>query len=380
MKKSAKKPAVKRTRVVKGTGGVKLGLIIGGSVLVLSAVIACVVFLVLKGGKESAESEKKDAEKNVTISDPIEDKVKTTPVPETGSDEEKKKDSSVKPTQALTDDESNDEIKPGIAVSEEDSTENSEAKAIVDLMELNDKISQLFIVTPKALVDANGETVEYVSRTGKLMEAAYKRFPVGGIILDEQNVINEDIDSFKELVRDFRELAQSVIAGVPAFTAIVDNKIAGMLLVGEDAQIEDDILFSEYSINTVIKTENSKDTQLRDKNKNQAVQIYKKDPDTAEFPYYFSRNHRLKVCEIQGDMDVSEIANVLNTGCDMILCMDSTFKLNEVVDTLVGMAEEGKIEKNIIDEKLIKIISEKKSFEGEKNDRNKKTDEKGKGI
>lgn len=76
------------------------------------------------------------------------------------------------------------------------------AQNMVATMDTNDKICQLFVVTPEELTNVDVATV-----AGNTTKKMLKAYPVGGIVYFEQN--KEDDEAFKEMVKKTKSFAET---------------------------------------------------------------------------------------------------------------------------------------------------------------------------
>ena len=84
--------------------------------------------------------------------------------------------------------------------------------AILSGMSLNDKICQMFIITPEALTAA-----DCVTRAGDATKAALSEYPVGGLIYFAQNL--ESQSQTKEMLENTAKIADE-INGLPIFLCV----------------------------------------------------------------------------------------------------------------------------------------------------------------
>lgn len=92
-------------------------------------------------------------------------------------------------------------------------TEDDLAEEILQTLTLEEKVAQLFIVTPEALTGVEGP----VTRAGEMTKNAIKQYPVGGIIYFKGNIEGE------EQVAEMIAAQQSYIKerlGIPFFIAV----------------------------------------------------------------------------------------------------------------------------------------------------------------
>lgn len=93
----------------------------------------------------------------------------------------------------------------------EDDTEK-EIQALIDWMPLEDKVAQLFMVTPEALTG-----YDQVTRAGTATRQAYEKMPVGGIVLMEQNL--SDPEELKTMVSNLHSYSRDR-TGLPLLVGI----------------------------------------------------------------------------------------------------------------------------------------------------------------
>lgn len=120
----------------------------------------------------------------------------------------------VKETQAQTETspqtEAASETEPKIQ--EETEAGRQEAEGVLALMTLEEKAAQLFMITPEALTG-----VEQATAAGDATREAYERYPVGGLVYFEQNIVSEG--QLKEMLSNMEEISRSK-SGVAAFLAV----------------------------------------------------------------------------------------------------------------------------------------------------------------
>lgn len=101
---------------------------------------------------------------------------------------------------------------PGRTVYAQNEDSGEAREEILNHMTLEQKVAQLFFLTPEALTGVEG-----VTAAGAVTEAAFARYPVGGIIYFEQNIQN------REQVTAMLEQMQAISmrrAGFPVFLAV----------------------------------------------------------------------------------------------------------------------------------------------------------------
>lgn len=94
---------------------------------------------------------------------------------------------------------------------------------IVRKMSLQEKVAQMFFITPEALTDYSN-----VTAAGEITKSAYKEYPVGGIIYFANNLIEPD--QTKEMLENISEFSMDTIQ-LPVFLGI-DEEGGRVLRVG----------------------------------------------------------------------------------------------------------------------------------------------------
>ena len=84
--------------------------------------------------------------------------------------------------------------------------------AILDNMSLQEKVAQLFVLTPEALTG-----VDSVTAAGPVTEASFSAYPVGGIIYMENNL--QTWEQISQMLSSMQEISIRRI-GLPAFLAV----------------------------------------------------------------------------------------------------------------------------------------------------------------
>lgn len=95
-------------------------------------------------------------------------------------------------------------------------------------MSLEEKVAQLFLITPEALTGAG-----HVTRAGEATRTALETYPVGGLIFFKQNIISEQ--QVTEMIQDQQQYAQKRI-GLPLFISIDEEggQVARIVSAGID--------------------------------------------------------------------------------------------------------------------------------------------------
>lgn len=91
--------------------------------------------------------------------------------------------------------------------------DSSTAERILGTMTLEQKVAQLFFVTPEQLTGA-----DCVTEAGEAMEAALATLPVGGVICFSQNI--ETPGQLREMLANVRRFSTEVAAGIPVFLGV----------------------------------------------------------------------------------------------------------------------------------------------------------------
>ena len=98
---------------------------------------------------------------------------------------------------------------------QEDETDlagTAQARQLLADMSLEDKVAQLFVITPEALTG-----IEDVTAAGESKSQAYDACPVGGLVYFQNNLESED--QLRTMLTNMRQISTSR-AGVPAFLSI----------------------------------------------------------------------------------------------------------------------------------------------------------------
>lgn len=113
--------------------------------------------------------------------------------------------------------EKTEETADDVSISIDDSLydDDEELHAIIDDMDLYEKVCQLFITTPEALT-----SVDPVLRTGDLTKKKYDEVPVGGLVYDSGNFT--DASQTTNMIADLQEYVYSS-SGIRLFTAVEEE-------------------------------------------------------------------------------------------------------------------------------------------------------------
>lgn len=90
--------------------------------------------------------------------------------------------------------------------------EEFSAEDKLEKMTLEEKVAQLFIITPEALTNYS-----LVTSAGNTTKMAYEKYPVGGIIYMSGNIVEEK--QFKEMTENMMKFSEE-ISGIPIFLGI----------------------------------------------------------------------------------------------------------------------------------------------------------------
>lgn len=85
----------------------------------------------------------------------------------------------------------------------------SEVQELMEKMSIEDKVAQMFIITPEALTGVSG-----VTEAREITKNAYSRFPVGGIIYFEANILSQE--QLREMSSNINGYSVERV-GIPAF-------------------------------------------------------------------------------------------------------------------------------------------------------------------
>ena len=86
--------------------------------------------------------------------------------------------------------------------------EEGKAQALLDQMTTEEKVAQLFYVTPDALSGVSGTT-----RAGDILKQAYEQYPVGGLVFFENNIVSEE--QIREMTAALKETGEACIGAAP---------------------------------------------------------------------------------------------------------------------------------------------------------------------
>ncbi|MBR3257777.1 MAG: glycoside hydrolase family 3 protein, partial [Eggerthellaceae bacterium] len=120
-----------------------------------------------------------------------------------------------------------------------DATPEEQAAELLSRLTLEEKIAQLFIITPEALTG-----YDTVTAAGRVSKQAYSEYPVGGLIYFARNI--EDPDQVRAMLAGMQVISRDRV-GLPLFTCIdeegglvvriADNPAFGLTNVGDASAI-----------------------------------------------------------------------------------------------------------------------------------------------
>lgn len=83
-----------------------------------------------------------------------------------------------------------------------------EARSLLEQMTTEEKVAQMFYITPDALSGVSGTT-----RAGDILRQAYEQYPVGGLVFFENNLVSEE--QIREMTGALKEIGESRVGAVP---------------------------------------------------------------------------------------------------------------------------------------------------------------------
>lgn len=174
-----------------------------GLLAVLAVVIAVTAVIWLRGSGKKGEAQTESRSGTETVAG-TEEQTETVKETETESQTESQTEFQTE-TQAETESQTETE-------SESEDSAEKEIQALIDWMPLEDKVAQLFMVTPEALTG-----YDQVTRAGTATRQAYEKMPVGGIILMEQNL--SEPEELKTMVSNLHSYSRDR-TGLPLLVGI----------------------------------------------------------------------------------------------------------------------------------------------------------------
>lgn len=109
----------------------------------------------------------------------------------------------------------------------EEPEEDDEIEAIISSLALEEKVAQLFIVTPEQITG-----MAQVTRAGETTQNALTEYPVGGLIYFDQNF--EDPDQTREMLENTRQYIVDA-CGIEPFLAVDEEGGSVTRIAGNDA-------------------------------------------------------------------------------------------------------------------------------------------------
>lgn len=101
------------------------------------------------------------------------------------------------------------------AAKAEKTQETSELDMVIQRMSLDQKILQLFLVSPESLTGSS-----MVTAAGSTTQNAINTYPVGGVYFSSSNMLSQD--QFKEMITSYQAYIQSAV-GIPLFIAVSEE-------------------------------------------------------------------------------------------------------------------------------------------------------------
>lgn len=166
-------------------------------------------------------------------------------------------------SEALSDDEAPYELLTEAQTEEatEDETESesrltpylTQAKDIVSLLSGQQKLSQLFFVSPEALVNQTSPITNTVTQVGQASMDAYDAFPVSGLLLSAAN--QEENSYINQFIQSFNILSHTTV-GTDLLIAAPDSELSAIGALS-GSSVDDSNLREHYAINMVIASSGS---------------------------------------------------------------------------------------------------------------------------
>ncbi|MCD8105066.1 MAG: hypothetical protein LUF35_08720 [Lachnospiraceae bacterium] len=313
-----KHDAVKRIRPLKK--GDPLPAILGlaaGIVLLIVVLILVWVFVLRENGEKDGGSVQSESQsESVTAEEESETESET----DSGETESESEPISESETEEIE------------SESEEESAYADDAAEILEGMTLEQKVDQLFFITPLALIKANGagDNYTYVEAVGTTTTAAYQAFPLGGVIVGESNRTsdNQDIAAF---INDLRALSEDVQLLIAMTQTDYDTFTNGGSVFTAEIILE----------------------------------------DSGETAYAHASDEALELVVQIAEIDVTaqEVAELLSDGADMILVNDTDdayFDYASLRADLLSLIEAGtSLTEEDLDEKVAYVLAEKLRMYGD---------------
>ena len=248
-RKNTRKKPLKRTRTTKQNHLPLIIAVIAG-IAVAAAVLIGVYFIFIKKDKNETE-ELAQPEKNVTATvketelNTEKDTAETEPVTESSSESGTESDTELT-TETQTE-------------SETEQPYHSEITELIQSMSLEQKVNQLFLVTPLALLNTTHSDITCVTQVGETTKAVYADNPVGGILLSRNNLEWTDdtftqynLENFRIFTTDFNDLSIATL-NVPLLSFIYANELLAVQIpeITSAANVDDSLL-KNYGISAVI--------------------------------------------------------------------------------------------------------------------------------
>lgn len=300
--KEKKKPAIKRVRKVRKIDN-QLPMVIGLNVasLILIVVIGCGFFVIKKSSEDTGD-------KGEVVSEEMPRQIDTEPKPieinPNDTEEEKTDENEISETEVK-------EIKP---------VYNKKIEEYMQKMSLEQKLDQLFILDPVAMVNSNQnqeeEEISIVNLVGDKTKNAFQDMQLGGLIISTDNLNGDDIQNF---LIDLYELAQNTY-NMQVFFASLESEYDWF----KDSDDYKDIYDADIVVND----------SLND----------------------ITSNCQLNIKVFSDGTAFDQMIKALSEDADMILVTDKEFDYKE---TRKKILSDQLISREMIEEKVRKIISEK---------------------
>ncbi|MGN0435512.1 MAG: glycoside hydrolase family 3 N-terminal domain-containing protein [Wujia sp.] len=242
---------------------------------------------------------------------------------------------------------------------------DEEIVALVENMTVEQKIAQLFVVSPETLTSQNKVTV-----AGDMTREALDTYNVGGICYTHKNYVGKE--QMEKLLSGTVEMGKELMVAPPYIMAWDDNQDGANMLIlakSEDYSTITEALRVENGIKSTVADENTgvilhypedKDdideetviVMLSDISE-QSVEALREDMDYKGIIMTDNLSY------LPSDNDVSEpdyVVEVLQAGVDM-LWVTENFKA--VYDSVLASVENGEISEEIIDKAICRSLTNK---------------------
>lgn len=133
-------------------------------------------------------------------------------------------------TETLEDTESEAEEKADVSATESETGIDpylQQAAEIVSQMTIEERVAQMFVITPEALTGYSQVTI-----AGDASESAYQQYPVGGLIYNTENLV--DIEQTQNMLAKMQEFSANRI-GLPLFLSVDEEGGSVARIASNDA-------------------------------------------------------------------------------------------------------------------------------------------------